>query len=220
MPEVPDQQIEASRPRHLPNLPGDRREAIVAVAAAEFVEHGFEQASMNRIIAATGISKGSMYHFFESKAELFAVAVSTAIERIEQEVGAPPTDCASVDEFRDAFRTWYRALLASLVAHRDDDALLEVLRAVVAAPNPPAPALRCAAAIGSWYGMLFEELASLGALRDDIPADILAGATERATLALDRWFIDESRNDLGRLDEFADVGTDLFMRLVTPGPQP
>lgn len=206
-----------SKPRHLPNLPVDRRDAIVAVAATEFVERGFERASMNRIIATTGVSKGSMYHFFESKAELFAVAASTAIERVEREVGAPPSACTTVEEFRDGFRTWYRRLLAHLVAHRGDDALLEVLRAVVSVPNPPAPALRCAAEIGSWYDGLFEELASLGVLRDDIPVDILAGATERATLALDRWFIDESRSNPSRLEEFAGVGTDLFMRLVTSG---
>lgn len=202
--------------RHLGNLAGERRDAIVAVAAAELVEWGFERASMNRIIGAAGVSKGSMYHFFESKADLFAVVLTTVIDRVEAEVGAPPTGCASVGEFRDRFRDWYRALLGYLVAHEEDDALLEVLRAVVATPNPPAPVMRCALRIAGWYGRLFEELAALGALRDDIPVDILAGATERATLAIDRWFIDEIRRDPGRLDEMADAGADILVRLVTP----
>jgi AcrR family transcriptional regulator len=206
----------ASTPRHLTNLAADRRDAIVEVASAEFVERGFAGGSMNRIIAEAGISKGSMYHFFESKADLFAVSVSAVIERMEAATGAPPTGCPDLDTFRIAFRRWYRSLLAYLAAHRDDDALLEVLRTETASPQPPEAVRRCGMQIASWYAVLFGELARLGALRDDIPGDILAGAVERATLAVDRWFIEEIRSWPSRLDELADAGTDLFLRLVSP----
>jgi AcrR family transcriptional regulator len=203
-------------PRHLANLGADRRAAIVAVASAEFVEHGFDGASLNRIIASTGESKGSMYHFFGSKAELFEVVVVAVLERIETTVGPPPTGCASVGEFRGAFQSWYRSLLEYLAGHREDDALLEVLRAVAATPHPPEPVQRCAMRIGAWYEQLFGELTALGALRRDIPADILAGAVEQATLAVDRWFVEKIRRRPRRLDQMADAGTDLFLRLVLP----
>ncbi|MGH8795073.1 MAG: TetR/AcrR family transcriptional regulator [Stackebrandtia sp.] len=216
MSEAADQTKSTLVPRHFANLPADRRDAIIAVASAEFVAHGFERASMNRIIVNANVSKGSMYHFFESKADLFALAVGTVIERVETHVGPLPAGCADVSEFRDAFKGWYRALLAHLAEHRDDDALLEILRAAMATPNPPEPVQRCAMRIAAWYAVLFDELASLGALRSDIPPNILAGAVERATLAIDRWFIDEIRLQPGQLDQMADIGADIFMRLITP----
>ena len=53
------------------NLPEDKRELICKVAIAEFAEHPFDQASVNRIVAKAGIAKGSFYQYFEDKADLF-----------------------------------------------------------------------------------------------------------------------------------------------------
>lgn len=171
---------------------------------------------MNRIIAGAGLSKGSMYHYFESKADLFVVAVGTAAERVSASVGSPPSGFTSIDRFRIEFQAWYMDLLAHLAEHRDDDQLLDVLRVAAASPSPPEPVLRCAEILRAWYEHLYSDLASIGALRIDIPIDVLAATTERSTMAIDRWFIGEIRNDPSRLVEFAAIGTDLFIRLISP----
>ena len=54
------------------NLARDKQEAILEAAAEEFAEKGFEAASINRIIRASGMSKGSVYYYVEDKADLFA----------------------------------------------------------------------------------------------------------------------------------------------------
>jgi len=67
--------------------PGDRRqpsakaEAIVAAAMGEFLAHGYAATSMDRVAKAAGVSKATVYSYFENKEELF----STSIERFAKE---------------------------------------------------------------------------------------------------------------------------------------
>jgi AcrR family transcriptional regulator len=52
-----------------------RREAIIDVAGAIFLEEGFTAASMSAIAARLGGSKGTLYNYFDSKEALFAAYV-------------------------------------------------------------------------------------------------------------------------------------------------
>lgn len=53
------------------NLPDEKRNTIVNTAIDEFAKYGFEAASINRIVANSGISKGSFYQYFEDKLDVF-----------------------------------------------------------------------------------------------------------------------------------------------------
>ncbi|MEX5236346.1 TetR/AcrR family transcriptional regulator [Kocuria sp. CPCC 205236] len=72
----------------------ERRREIVAAASECFLEHGYEGASMHRIIAATGLSAGALYNHFPSKQQLVAAAAGAALDRVlaaaEDEPGADP----------------------------------------------------------------------------------------------------------------------------------
>ncbi len=58
------------------NLPEEKREKIVSAAVDEFAEYGFEAASINRIVANSGIAKGSFYQYFEDKQDVFMYLLS------------------------------------------------------------------------------------------------------------------------------------------------
>ena len=58
------------------NLPEGKRDVIVNVAIDEFLEFGLENASTNRIVANSGISKGSFYQYFEDKQDVFMYLIS------------------------------------------------------------------------------------------------------------------------------------------------
>lgn len=53
------------------NLPEEKRTQIMDAAIEEFAKYGLENASTNRIIANSGISKGSFYQYFEDKLDVF-----------------------------------------------------------------------------------------------------------------------------------------------------
>ncbi|MEX5299252.1 TetR/AcrR family transcriptional regulator [Kocuria sp. CPCC 205292] len=81
-------------PRVSQQYKDERRREIVAAASECFLEHGFEGASMHRIIAATGLSAGALYNHFPSKQELVAAAARAALDRVlaaaEDEPGTDP----------------------------------------------------------------------------------------------------------------------------------
>ena len=62
-------------------LSPEKRAVILAGAASVFAEDGYEGASMSRIAARAGVSKGTLYNHFESKAELFAAYVESECSR-------------------------------------------------------------------------------------------------------------------------------------------
>jgi len=59
------------------NNPEDsaKRQQILAGARQVFLEHGFDAASMNDIVRAAGVSKGTVYAYFPSKEKLFEAMV-------------------------------------------------------------------------------------------------------------------------------------------------
>jgi AcrR family transcriptional regulator len=63
------------------NLPEEKRKVIIDAAIEEFAEYGLENASTNRIVANSGISKGSFYQYFEDKQDVFMYLLTV----IEQE---------------------------------------------------------------------------------------------------------------------------------------
>lgn len=66
------------------NLPDEKRDKIINAAVAEFAEYGLENASTNRIVARSGISKGSFYQYFDDKQDVFMYLV-TVLEREKME---------------------------------------------------------------------------------------------------------------------------------------
>ncbi|HKJ39482.1 MAG TPA: TetR/AcrR family transcriptional regulator [Anaerolineales bacterium] len=53
------------------NLPEEKRNTIINAAIDEFAQYGLENGSTNRIVANSGISKGSFYQYFEDKQDVF-----------------------------------------------------------------------------------------------------------------------------------------------------
>jgi TetR/AcrR family transcriptional repressor of mexJK operon len=69
--------------------PAAKRQQIIDGAKLVFTECGYEGASMSRIAAEAGVSKGTLYNYFDSKSTLFAVFVeqmaSTTLAHIFQQ---------------------------------------------------------------------------------------------------------------------------------------
>ncbi len=69
-------------------LDKDKQAEISAAATAEFVEHGLRVASTNNIVKAAGISKGSLFYYFDGKEDLFAHTVDLAAGRLVERLEA------------------------------------------------------------------------------------------------------------------------------------
>lgn len=90
------------------------RADLLAIVAEVFREHGYEGASLSLIGAATGLGKGSLYHFFPGGKEEMAKAVIAHIDSwFEDNVFAPlrdnPDPRAGIEQMLNATDSYFRS---------------------------------------------------------------------------------------------------------------
>jgi AcrR family transcriptional regulator len=71
-------QAELTHPPRASEDDGDKRRQILNGATAVFMEKGFDAASMGEIARAAGVSKGTLYVYFDDKQALFDAIVQEA----------------------------------------------------------------------------------------------------------------------------------------------
>ncbi|MCR5216595.1 MAG: TetR/AcrR family transcriptional regulator [Lachnospiraceae bacterium] len=62
----------------------ETKEKIIHAAKEEFIQHGYENASLRRIASFVGISAAALYRHFCSKEEIFDAVVAPAVQDWEQ----------------------------------------------------------------------------------------------------------------------------------------
>src|SRR6202034_915563 len=70
----------------------DTRRRLLEAARAEFAEHGFAGARIQRIGAAADSNPAQIYRYFGDKARLFDTVVAQAVAEMEAEVPFDPLD--------------------------------------------------------------------------------------------------------------------------------
>ena len=53
------------------NLEAEKQKRIIQVAIEEFAQNAYNNSSTNRIVKECGISKGSLFKYFEDKEDLY-----------------------------------------------------------------------------------------------------------------------------------------------------
>jgi len=66
------------------NLPKEKRVRVLSEATREFADHGYHQASVNRIVTRLGIAKGSLFKYFGSKQGLFEYLFGHAVSQFKK----------------------------------------------------------------------------------------------------------------------------------------
>ncbi|MFG1419807.1 TetR/AcrR family transcriptional regulator [Xanthobacter sp. V0B-10] len=101
------------------------REDVLPALAEVFREHGFEGASLTAITAATGLGKGSLYHFFPGGKEEMAASVLQEIDGwfeahvfspLREEEDAPAAIRAMLERVDAYFRSGRRVCLVGVFA--------------------------------------------------------------------------------------------------------
>lgn len=63
-------------------LPEEKRDRILQAARAEFIRFPYEKTSINRILAAAEVPKGSFYQYFDDKSDLFSLCICSVYKKL------------------------------------------------------------------------------------------------------------------------------------------
>jgi AcrR family transcriptional regulator len=197
-------------------LTEDRREAILKAAAVEFGAAGFEGASFNRIIERAGLSKGAMYYYFADKEDLYRTVVATSTERIVEAVGRP-APVTTAEGFWDECRAMYERLLRFLFDQHEAATLCFRLGRQSRAGNAHPAERESFEMVHELVDGLARFGQGLGAVRDDVPVELLVEMAFGVMEGMDVWLGDRWEGvDESDLDLFAAWWIDALERLALP----
>jgi AcrR family transcriptional regulator len=206
-----------ARPR-FDNADPAKKDAILQTAAREFAQVGYEGASLNRILLAAGVSKGSFYYYFDDKADLACTVLVWAFRDILRAYDGIkiPDDPA---KFWDAIHQFSRESLAMLdrIPYAND-LLSRLSHAFVNDKTLEVRGLQVLANIGGIWMALITRGQELGVVRSDVSARTLIGIFQGIKEALLREY---TANDhvlsKEELEQLANIQLDLFRRVCAPG---
>jgi AcrR family transcriptional regulator len=159
-------------------------------AVDEFATHGFNAASLNRIIEAAGISKGSMYYYFDGKEELYGHVARVEIGRLFEATGPFPVPTArDPDAFWSQLEDYYLRITGAFVASPEIAALARDWLTASASPALQQAQKEMEATLVPWFEKAIVNGQRARAVRKDVPATLLIALVFAMGQAMDMWLM-------------------------------
>lgn len=161
---------------------------LLRTAAAEFAEHGYDRASLNRVIRDVGMSKSSFYHAVPSKQALYDAVLDELGPALVAAVAPPETAGLETDFWGEL-----EAAAERLARAGQQDPVFWQLGRMWYLPGAPAGSDsamgRAAGQVAAWVERAVETGRRVGAVRDDLPSDLQVRLALAVVQVLDEWAI-------------------------------
>ena len=161
-------------------IPQDReakRLHLLKVAAAEFAQSGFDDASMDDIAERAGIAKGSIYNYSGKKDHLFSDCLQLFCDELHQVLDEVARTSAELPLSQEGCLNrvaLISQLLTDLTQRRPDFVTLYFSALFGAHPRGRDLVILSAREVISALEQLFLTGQDIGLVRDDMPADLIA----------------------------------------------
>jgi AcrR family transcriptional regulator len=194
------------------NMPDEARRRLLDLAIQEFAERGFDEASLNDILARAGISKGAYYYYFDDKEDLFATAIESSLDAALSRLPLPTFDDLTAREFWPAVERSVEHWSAAYDSSRD------LVRASVyvneARRRSPRFKTILARTQAFWRTLVLAGQ-RLGCVRRDVPVDHLIRLIEANDIVLDTVLL-TAKTKLSRsaFEKHIRLVLDTFKRLL------
>jgi AcrR family transcriptional regulator len=205
------------RPR-FNKLSSEKRERIMEAAAKEFSARGFEQASLNRILEAAGVSKGAAYYYFDDKADVFMTVVQYYSEGVRFNIDVD-IDQLTAETFWPTFTRIYEQQLIYAFEHPGG---MGVLTAISKVSDDTLQAYEVLAAfaqeITAWLTTFLKKGQAVGVIRGDLPGDLMVKLFLAIDAVHDEWLLTQhDKLTTGKIEqEVMPRLIDLLHRLLDP----
>ena len=186
---------------------------ILDVSKGEFSAHGFDGASYNKIIQKIGISKGSMYYYFENKEDLFVTCfLDEALGTGSFGFGNASFPTGSDEQtYWDSIKTISSKQWNDVFQH---PVLMSLMRQLVSlgTDHPMFRKLNAECEGLSEYGdimAILEHGVEIGAIRDDVPLNVLI----RMNTEYEVWLMQETQEGRVSEQQVPDKSFEMFKQL-------
>ena len=211
--------VNAMSRRRFENLDAERQARLFDSAAQEFAAHGYDGASLNRILEKSGMGKSSFYYYFDDKADVFTTLIERSLAVLFREVGGFEPDELTAENYWKTFEELYGR--AAAVVNQNEwlvrfGGMFYQLRA-----NPKEGSVtgRLFQVARTWVTVIVTRGQALGVVRSDLPQSLLIDAAMALLESLDRWVVahwtDLSPDEKARMPH---EHIQLFRRLLTAEP--
>lgn len=180
--------MELSRQR-LENLDPERQKTLFEAAAEEFAANGFDGASLNQILAKSGMSKSSLYYYFDDKADLFTTLVERTISILFKQIGDFDPANLTAETYWSEFEARYAKLISIVNGNGWLVRFGGMFYALRSDPKQSAPTNRIFHAARHWVEAIIARGQELGVVRSDLPNTLLVDSAMALLESLDRWVV-------------------------------
>jgi AcrR family transcriptional regulator len=199
------------------NLDPAKQARLFEAAADEFSDKGYEGASLNRIIDQAGMSKGSLYYYFEDKSDLYAAVVEKATVRILSMVGGFRIEDLSAETFWPSFEGMIRRSV-DLIGSNEWFVRLARSFFRLRERGSPRSTRRIFDWMAHWTSAALTRGREIGVVRTDLPLPYLVEMCLAVGEVGDRWlFTHWSELSAAEREGLVMAELDLFHRLLDPG---
>jgi AcrR family transcriptional regulator len=197
-------------------LSPERKEQIINAALEEFANHHYQDASINRIIERSGVSKGTMYYYFADKADVYSELIKNFIVA-SIESWQFDTSVQTSEQFWEEWRTLYRSAFKYYVDNPEQHKLNSHFTRLIASGVAPEEARKQIRKIRAYCLERLNFGIEIGAVRSDLPESLLVNLFISLYEAFDSWvaFTYETMS-LDNCDELADMISKLLKKLLAP----
>ena len=203
------------RPR-FHKLPPAQQQAILGAALDEFATRGFSAASLNRIIEAAGISKGSMYYYFDGKEDLYAHVARGELGRVFESAGPFPVPAArDPDAFWSTLEEYYRRIMSAFATSPKLAALARDWLLASSSPTLQQAQKEMEGALVPWFEQALAAGQRIRAVRKDVPPTLLMAVVFGMGQAMDTWLLSQDL-DTARVRKLVRIFIGMIRRALAP----
>lgn len=201
-------------------LEPERQELLLQIAQQEFIEHGYEQASINRIIAQAGISKGAMYYYFEGKEDLFITLINHHVERNWEAIGPLALDALTPQSYWDELEAMMMRFVSFFFRDNPHLKMWRICQQLFIEPSSNIAIHERLARKQQFLSELVARGQQLGVVRSDLELALLVKIMDAIALTHERWIsAHEQDPSIETLKARLKVRIDLIKRVCLPPEQ-
>ncbi len=168
------------------NLDSEKRESILRAAMIEFGEQGLDGANLQEVAKRAGVAKGLLYYYFENRQDLLSTMFDLGHERIGMILSGAPTYHDA-----DSFWVFVESIYTQAVRGFSVDAwmipfLLRVMDELTRGKVPQGFEEKKQLTM-RLISRTLQDGIRLGALRTDLPDDLLPQAVFAMMRVAERW---------------------------------